>query len=196
MAILDGKPVIEHVLERARSIRASHNYNVETIVVVPDTDESEPIIAHADKMGISNFCGDELNVLKRYYDCAIYFGFDYVVRVTGDCPFIDPKVGSEVLQLLLWRKLDYVSNTYPKRTYPKGLDVEAFTMDALEAAHKMATDPYDREHVTPWLKRTKEVRKACVQQKEDKSELNYCVDYPEDIERLEKEIKGQELNVK
>ena len=191
MALLAGRPVIEHVLERARNIRANKDYDTETIVAVPDTPDSEAIIAHADKMGISNFCGDELNVLKRYYDCACFFKFDYIVRVTGDCPFIDPRVGSEVLQLLLWRKLDYVSNIFPKRTYPKGLDVEAFTMDCLEAAYKMADAPYFQEHVTPWMQSTKEIKRANVQQKENMCHLNYCVDYPEDISRLEKILKEQ-----
>lgn len=191
MALLAGKPVIEHVLERARNIRANKQYDIETIVAVPDTDESEPIIAHADKMGISNFCGDEHDVLRRYYDCALFFGFDYIVRITGDCPFIDPKVSSEVLQLLLWRKLDYSSNIFPKRTYPKGLDTEAFTLDCLEAAYKMGDAPYFKEHVTPWMQSTIGLKRAVVQQKDNMAHLNYCVDYPEDIPRLEKILKDQ-----
>ncbi len=191
-----GRPVIEHVLERARNIRTKGNYDVETIVAVPDTPDSESILVHADRMGISNFCGDEFNVLKRYYDCAVFFKFDYIVRVTADCPFINPKVGSEVLQLLLWRKLDYCSNIYPKRTYPQGLDIEAFTVDCLEAAYKLTNFPYDKEHVTSWMQSTKEVRKACVRQRDDVSYLNYCVDNPGDIQRLETILKEQEaLNV-
>jgi len=191
MVLLKDRPVIEWVLERARHIRVSKNFNIETIVAVPDTDESEPIIAHADKMGISNFCGSELNVLKRYYDAAVFFRFDYIVRITGDCPFIDPRVCSEVLQLLIWRKLDYTSNIYPRRTYAKGLDCESFTFDCLEAAYKLADTIGDWEHVTPWMQRTKEVRKGNIQQREDRSKENWCVDYPEDIQRLEKELKEQ-----
>ena len=191
MALLDGKPLIEHVLERARHIRANKQYDTEIIVAVPDTPESEPIIAHADKMGISNFCGSELDVLRRYYDCAAFFHFDYIVRITGDCPFIDPRVCSEVLQLLIWRKLDYSSNIFPKRSYPKGLDCEAFTMDCLEAAHKITDAPYFREHVTLWMQSTKEIKRACVQQRDNQGHLNYCVDYPEDIPRLELILKEQ-----
>jgi len=124
----------------------------------------------------------------------MFFGFNYIVRITGDCPFVDPRVCSEVLQLLLWRRLDYSSNVYPKRSYPMGLDCEAFTMDTLEAAHKLSFAPYDKEHVTSWMQETKEVKKANVQQKEDKSYLNYCVDRVEDIARLEKILKEQEAD--
>ena len=189
MALLAGKPVLEWVIERAKNIRAGKKHDIEVIIAVPDTPESEPMLKLAETLGVSNFCGNELNVLNRYYRAAIFFGFEYIVRITGDCPFIDPKVSSEVLQLLLWRKLDYCSNVWPTRTYPKGLDCEAFTMDTLEAAHNLSGVIGDWEHVTPWMQRTKEVLKANVCQKEDVSTKNWCVDYPEDIARLEQEMK-------
>lgn len=185
MALLNGKPVIQWCMERAKRI---HN-NAQVVLSVPDTDESQPMVDLAAKIGVDNFCGDELDVLKRLYDTARFFHFDIVMRITGDCPFIDPKVCSEVLSLLVWRRLDYCSNVFPTRTYPVGLDCEAFTMDCLEAAHQMADKPEEREHVTIWMQNTKEINKACVAQKVDVSHKNYCVDYPEDIDRLEKEIK-------
>ena len=189
MALLNGKPVLQWVLERCRLIQGRKNDQMCYILAVPDTDASEPMLELANQLGWDNFCGSELNVLRRYYEAAVFFKLDYIIRVTGDCPFIDPVVCTEVINLLVWRKLDYVSNIFPKRTYPKGLDCEAFTMDALEAAYKLSDLLGDHEHVTPWLQRTKDVIKGSVEQKEDKSNLNWCVDFPEDIERLEKEIK-------
>jgi len=145
----------------------------------------------ADQLQVGNFLGSEEDVLERYYNCAVFFGFDYIMRVTGDCPFIDPVVCSEVFQLLTWRKLDYTSNIFPKRTYPKGLDCEAFTFDCLEAAHTLADSPYDREHVTPWMQRSDILQRGLVQQQVNNSEKNWCVDVPEDIARLERDIQDR-----
>ncbi len=188
MAILLKKPVIQWVLERVKLVRGPKRAKILYILAVPDEPESEPMLEIADKLKVDNFCGSELNVLKRYYDAARYFELDFVVRITGDCPFIDPVVCSEVIQLLVWRKLDYASNVYPTRSYPKGLDCEAFTMDALEASYKMADQLNDYEHVTAWLQRTNEIKKGLVKQAVDMSHKNWCIDYPEDIKRLEDEI--------
>lgn len=189
MALLLGKPVLMRVLERVKTIPGT-----KTILAVPDTDASEPMLELADYMDVDNFCGSELNVLQRYLGAARYFKFEYIVRITADCPFIDPRVCKECIDLLLFRKLDYCSNIYPNRTFPQGLDCEVFTYDCLDAAHQLASGPYDLEHVTPWMQRTEGIRRACLEQKIDMSHLNYCVDVPEDIERLEN--LAQQGNVK
>lgn len=213
LALLAGKPVIQHVVERAKLIRGPIKIKkpVKVIVAVPDTPESEPLLnLVTDKLGVDNFCGPEHNVLERYMGAANFFKLDIIMRVTGDCPLIDPKVCSEVLQLLLWRKVDYASNVYPERTFPKGLDCEVFTYDALEVAYvvnkhnfnSLATHQtleleqlrYDQEHVTPFMQRITDFQKALVKKVDnglfdDQSKLNYCVDYPEDIKRLEKIIR-------
>lgn len=181
MALLLGKPVLMRVLERVKTIP-----DAKVILAAPDTDASEPMLELADKMGVDNFCGSELNVLSRFFGCARFFKFEYIVRITADCPFIDPRVCKECIDLLLFRKLDYCSNIFPNRTYPQGLDCEVFTFDCLDAAKQMAAGPYDLEHVTPWMQRTEGIRRAVVEQKIDMSSQNWCVDYPEDIERLEK----------
>jgi spore coat polysaccharide biosynthesis protein SpsF len=190
LALIHGKPVIQWCMERAKKIRISQKEEDKPTVVlaVPDTPESEPMLELADTLKVENFCGSELNVLSRYYNAACFFGFNYIIRLTGDCPFIDPRICSEVIQLLIWRKLDYCSNCFPEKTYPKGLDCEAFTFDALEAAY-LCAETYDLEHVTPWLQRTEGIKRGQIKQKIDFSHKNWCVDEPEDIERLEKEIK-------
>lgn len=187
MEKLWNKPVLQHVIEKAKLIRGEKKQKCLVVVAVPDDPLSEPMIELADKMEVGNFLGSELNVLDRYYRCAQFFNFDVMVRLTADCPLLNPAVSSEVLQLLLWRKLDYVSNCYPIRTFPKGLDTEAFTFDCLEAAWTLAETDYDKEHVTSWMAREEELRKACIQQKVDVSYKNWAIDYKEDIERLENE---------
>lgn len=211
LALLDGKHVIEHVVNRAKLIRAPARIKkpIKVIVAVPDTQESEPLLHAVNRLGVHNFCGPENNVLERYMGAANFFKLDIIMRITGDCPLIDPKVCSEVLQLLMWRKLDYASNIFPDRTFPKGLDCEAFTYDALEVAYVVnkqrmrAIEPhetelltrlqYEQEHVTPYMQETDNWKRALVRRVEknlfdDQSNLNYCVDYPEDIKRLEEII--------
>ena len=94
------------------------------------------------------FIGDEEDVLKRYYDCANFFDADIIVRITADCPLIDPKI------------IDYAIDYYNDNDYPyvyfapvDGLDVEVFSFELLKEAHENATTKEDREHVTPYMKR-------------------------------------------
>ena len=196
MALLMGKPVLQWVLERVSLVRGPKNaHPIQVVLAVPDDPLSEPMLELADSMNIGNFLGSETNVLERFYQCAVFFNFDYIMRITADCPFIDPVVCSQVYQLLTWRKLDYTSNVYPKRTHPKGLDCEAFSFDCLEAAYKLAEDDYDKEHVTPWMQRSEIIQKGNVAQQINNSEKNWCIDNPWDIQRLEEEIKSKDIKL-
>ena len=189
LAQLAGKSVLERVLERCAQIPF-----VDTVICAfPAADESIPIYQLCNSLGVACASGSEDDVLARYYDAATMYGVDTIVRVTGDCPFLDPIVAGEVLALLKAENLDYCSNVYPKRTYPKGFDVEVFTYDCLEAAHLMSKAPHYREHVTIWMQKRRGVRRANVVQKTNRSGLNFCVDYPDDIERLEKLLAKAEL---
>lgn len=186
---LAGTPVLTRVLERAALVPF-----VDTVICAfPAAEESVPIYQLCNSMGIACASGSEDDVLARYYDAATMYGVDTIIRITADCPFFDPIVAGEVLALLKTGNLDYCSNVYPKRTYPKGFDVEAFTFDCLEAAHVMAKAPHYREHVTPFMQKHRGIRRANVRQKINRSGLNFCVDYPADIERLEKLLEKAEL---
>ena len=186
---LAGKPVLERVLERCAMVPF-----VDTVICAfPASDESIPIYQLCNSLGVACASGSEDDVLGRVYDAATMYGIDTIVRITGDSPFVDPVVAGEVLALLKAENLDYCSNVFPKRTYPKGFDVEAFTFDCLEAAYIKAKVPHYREHVTIWMQKTRGIRRANVQQKVNRSGINACVDYPEDIERLEKMLARAEL---
>jgi spore coat polysaccharide biosynthesis protein SpsF (cytidylyltransferase family) len=186
---LAGKPVLERVIERAKLVPF-----VDTVIVAfPAMDESIPIYQLCNSLGIACASGSEDDVLSRIYDAATMYGIDTIIRITGDCPFFDPIVAGEVLALLKAENLDYCSNVFPKRTYPKGFDVEAFSYDCLEAAHIKAKAPHYREHVCTWMQKTRGIRRANVQQKVDRSGLNLCVDVPGDVERLEKMLAKAEL---
>lgn len=186
---LAGKTVLERVIERCKLVPF-----VDMVVCAfPAADESIPIYELCNSLGVMCASGSENDVLGRLYDAATMYGLDTIVRITGDSPFVDPVVAGEVLALLKAENLDYCSNVFPKRTYPKGFDVEAFTYDCLEVAHIKASKSYDREHVTPIMQRTRGIRRANVRQRVDRSDLNFCVDEPSDIERLEKLVAKMRL---
>lgn len=181
-ATLAGAPVLQHVLERAKMIPGVGK----VICAFPDDEASKPIIRICRDTRVIAFSGSEHDVLERYFEAATEAKASMIMRVTGDCPFIDPGVCAQVLQLALFGELDYASNVFPSRSYPKGLDCEVFTFDCLEAAHLNAKSKYDREHVTPWMQKTDGIDRGTAVAKQPNPTLNLCVDYPEDIKRLEK----------
>jgi spore coat polysaccharide biosynthesis protein SpsF (cytidylyltransferase family) len=187
---LMGKPVLQHVLRRALAIPSVQK----VVCAFPDDEASEPILELCREMRVIAFAGDELDVLSRYYEAAKSCGATVIMRITADCPFIDPFLCELVLKLFEKENLDYCSNVHPHRTFPKGLDCEAFTFNCLEAAHSLAVDEYDREHVTPWMQRTPGLLVGNVTCKQDESDANYCIDYPGDIERLEAFVREKNAN--
>lgn len=147
MMELGGKPVLQHVIERAKSIGADS-----VIVAMPDSKSSDSMISLARRMLVGVHLGSEDDVLQRYYDAAKIASAAFIVRITGDCPMLDPEVCRRVIDARKHRGTEYASNVLP-RSFPKGLDCEVFTFQALELAVKKAENDYDREHVTPWMVR-------------------------------------------
>ena len=147
MLSLGGEPAIRHVLRRCQAIQG-----VDMVVcAVPDDGRSAPIKREALALGVRVVMGSENDVLSRYHQAAVSVKADIIMRVTGDCPLIDPEICGRVLASM-GNGIEYVSNVDP-RGWPQGLDCEVFTFDALDRAHKEADDPYDREHVTPFMRR-------------------------------------------
>nr|NIN65969.1 acylneuraminate cytidylyltransferase [Anaerolineae bacterium]NIN96152.1 acylneuraminate cytidylyltransferase [Anaerolineae bacterium] len=141
---LVGLPLLARVVRRtARASRPD-----EVVVAIPEasTDDSLARLCHA--YGWPCFRGSEDDVLDRYYRAATEYGAESVVRITSDCPLVDPGIVDQVVDLFLQGEWDYVSNTLAPRTYPRGLDVEVFTFDALRLAWKEDSNPAWREHVT------------------------------------------------
>lgn len=177
MADLSGKPVLQHVLERCLKVKADR-----VILAVPDEPESGPMLKLAEKLGCNTFAGSETDVLWRYAEAADEYGVEVILRVTADCPLLNPDLCRQVLDACEG-PYDYISNMYPIRTFPKGWDCEAFTWQSLIIADMEALSPYDREHVTPWMQRQKWARDG-ITQEQDQSNLNYCIDYPEDLAKV------------
>ena len=146
MLSLGGEPVIKHVLKACGKIPG-----IDRVICAIPVTKSEPIAREAQKMGVTVVKGSELDVLGRYRKAALLANADIIMRVTGDCPLINPDICGRVLNLME-DGVDYASNVMP-RGFPQGYDCEVFTMDALDRAHREADDPYDREHTTPWMQR-------------------------------------------
>ena len=146
MQELAGRTVLHHVLERCRAIPGADV----VVCAMPDEAQSAPLEAVARESGAVTFRGSEKDVLARYLGAARSMKADIVMRVTSDCPLIDPQVCGEVLSLRVREGADYAANNTP-RSYPHGLDCEAFTTAALAEADASTREAYDHEHVTPWL---------------------------------------------
>jgi len=176
-----GKPVLWHVVTRLNGSEL-----IEKVVVATTTNETDiPIIRFCDEMGIGVYAGSEENVLDRYYKAASHFSATVIVRMTADCPLIDPKIVDRVIQHYLENKdkFDYVSTNHPT-TFPDGLDTEAFSFEALEKAWKNAKKQYEREHVTPYIwDQPEKFRIGNVENDEDLSATErWTLDYEEDLE--------------
>jgi spore coat polysaccharide biosynthesis protein SpsF len=180
-----GKPLLELQIERLKRIP-----QINRIIVATSTKEEEKPIVNLVKSlkGVDLFKGSEKNVLDRFYRAASFFKLDVILRLTSDCPIIDPQVVHKVLTKFLTssEKIDYASNVFP-RTYPRGLDTEVFSFRALEFAHREATLESEREHVTPfiWSNPVRFPREN-VYNAEDLSHFRWTVDTPEDFELIER----------
>ena len=175
MMELGGVPVLAQVVARARVAPG-----VDAVcVATPITSQDDPLAALAETLGAEVARGSETDVLSRYALAAEVTGADRIVRITADCPFLDPRVAGRVLALLD-TGADYASNVAP-RSWPKGLDVEAFTRHALVRAHEAAVDPYDREHVTPWMRAELNCANAALPS-DARAGWRWTLDHPEDLE--------------
>ncbi len=175
-----GKPLLEYQIERLRQVRLAD----ELVIATTTNDTDQPIVELCERLGVAYYRGSEEDVLSRYYEAATKFGADVVVRVTSDCPLIDPGVMDEVISLYINNqgKYDYVSNTL-ERTYPRGLDTEVFSMTALGKAYKEARKQPEREHVTLLMyRRPKQFQLANFRSSVDYSHHRWTVDTPEDFE--------------
>jgi glutamate-1-semialdehyde 2,1-aminomutase len=177
MKAIGGVPMIELLL--ARLSRAKE---VDQIVVATSVDKkNEPLASYVQKLGYLCVRGSEDDVLQRYLDAAHASNADVVVRVTGDCPLIDPEIVNDVIARFKNLDVDYVSNISPP-TYPDGLDTEVFTLGALKRAALESQDPFDHEHVTLYLRRPGLFKIAGITHAEDLSGLRWTVDEPADFE--------------
>lgn len=180
LADVAGAPMILRQIERLRRARRVSRLIVATSVR-PDDDRLAETLADA---GVEVVRGDLDDVLSRFIAALDAAGDEAAaVRLTADCPLADPTVIDDTIALFESSGADYVSNTGDTRSFPKGLDVEVFKTAVLRQAHAETTDPYDREHVTPFIyRRPQRYRLATLTQDRDEGEVRWTVDRPDDLD--------------
>jgi len=175
-----GEPMLGHVVGRAKLITGVN----EVIIATTQNPADAAILHFAERNGLRVHRGSENDVLDRFYETAKRFGVSVIVRVTPDCPLLDPKISGLVLDTFFRADgvLDYVSNTEP-RTFPDGLDTEVFSFSALERAWREAKLPSEREHVTPYIwKNPDKFRIDHLSHNRDLSAMRWTVDEPPDLD--------------
>jgi len=190
LADIDGRPALEGMLSRVRrAVRAGHIVVATTVNAADD-----PVARLCEELGVIVHRGDEMDVLSRYIEAATAVDADIIVRLTGDCPMIDPDIIDQALQIYLEDSFDYVSNGI-QRTYPDGLDVEVFSRHSLEVAGREATHPFLREHVTPFIRGTcpqygaGDFRIGHCKFEADLSHIRWTLDTGKDLERIRRLVK-------
>ncbi len=176
-----GIPMIELLLARLSLAQELNQVIVATTVDVRD----QPLVAHVQKLGFACELGSESDVLDRFVKAAKKHQADVVVRITGDCPLVDPALVDEVVRRFKAAGVDYFSNISPA-TYPDGLDIEVFRFEALQRASGETSAPYDHEHVTPYLRESGRFSTASMRHGDDLSAMRWTVDELADFAVVEK----------
>ncbi|MBI4959110.1 MAG: glycosyltransferase family protein [Desulfovibrio sp.] len=179
-----GRPMLDWCLARVERVRGLEAVVTATTILPVDN----AIVDHCQARGRFVLRGAVDDLLDRYMDAARSFEADAVVRVTSDCPLIDPEVIEEVLSLFLRNQPDvhYASNVHPLRTFPRGMDVEVIRRDALERAWREDSRITWREHVTPYIQRNSDMFNVrCLKRVSECPQYRLTVDTIEDFELIE-----------
>ena len=180
LASIEGRSMLARVVERLRLCRT-----IDSIVIAaPEGPENEPLAEEARRLETPVWRGSQQDVLARYIGAAEAHDIDPVVRITADCPLLDPflvdRIVGEYLRLRP-QGVDLVCNTWPRR-WPRGLDTEVLARSALERAHAVENDPAVREHVTLAIyQRTPPFRVAGLESERDLSGHRWTVDTQDDL---------------
>ena len=182
MRLVDGRPLMGYLIERLSRVELADD-----IVIATTTNaEDDPIVEFCEEKGVRYYRGSEHDVLARYYEAAQICHADVIVRVTSDCPLIDPAVIDQALSKYIhhYPRFEFLSNTI-QRTYPRGMDVEIFSWESLEQAYHKATEEEEREHVTLYIyQNLKEEKIGMLQYPKNESSYRWTVDTQEDFELI------------
>lgn len=177
---VNDRPLLAYQLDRI-----SKSKKLDRVVVATSTLDGDDVIESFCKdYGVECYRGSEDDVMSRYYECAKQYNPNAVVRITADCPLIDPEIIDKVVQQFEDNNVDYCGNTVPPETskFPDGSDIEVFSMQALEKASTEVKDKHRREHVTFQFWQDINYTSSQYSQEKDWSKYRITVDYPEDFE--------------
>ncbi len=185
MMEINSKPLLHYTLNQIRYSKLVKKIIVAT-TNLPEDDIIEKFVLNEK---INCFRGNSKNVLDRYYQCAKNNSLSSILRITADCPLIDPNLIDKVIRKFETGEFDYVSNAFP-RTFPYGTEVEIFSFNSLKRSWEKAIKPSEKEHVTPYIKNHPEIFKiGNVQNDIDISDYRWTVDRIEDFELVKQILK-------
>ena len=185
----NGIPLLYHVINQLR-----HCSKVKNLVIATTTNqEDDEIEKFADNNSVNVFRGKEKDVLDRYFQCAKKYSFSTIVRITADCPLIDPQIVDKVIEQFFSENYDFATNTLT-RTFPIGTDVEVFSFSALNNAWENAQLPSEREHVTPYFHNKENFKIINVENDKNISNLRLTVDRIEDFELIKQILNNISIN--
>lgn len=177
MQDLGGDTVLARVVRRLRRATLLGEIIVATTLHTAD----DVILEECRRLGVQIFRGSEDDVLDRYHRAAEWAKAEIVVRITSDCPLIDPEISDATVQRFLDQRADYASNVI-QRTYPRGLDTEVMTQQSLARAWREARQPYERAHVTPYIyEHPSHFKIVSATEDTDYSCHRWTLDTPEDL---------------
>jgi spore coat polysaccharide biosynthesis protein SpsF len=187
-----GRPMLAQQLRRIKRCAL-----VDAICVATTTNAAdEPLVSLAHQEQVDCYRGSEQDVLSRFVGAAQATSAEVIVRVTGDCPLIDPNIVDQVIRELITAssECDYASNVL-HRTFPRGLDVEALFLDTLLRVDRLASSPTAREHVTTFIyaERPDLFLMRSVRDREDNSALRWTVDTAADLSLIRALYHGMDL---
>lgn len=177
MKPINGIPMIGVLLKRLSQSRTIN----EIVVATSMDDRNIPLVEYVTALGYECFQGSEDNVLERFLYAAEASKADTIIRITGDCPLVDPLLVDEAVKHFRESSVDYYTNCAPA-TFPDGLDIEVFSYDALRKSSQLTDSPYDREHVTPFLRESGQFKAGSFSNTEDLSSWRWTVDEAADLE--------------
>ena len=184
-----GKPLLYYVINQLRYCSKIKNL----VIATTTNQEDDEIEKFANNNSVNVFRGKEKDVLDRYFQCAKKYSFSTIVRITADCPLIDPQIVDKVIEQFFSGNYDFATNTLT-RTFPIGTDVEVFSFSALNRAWENAQLPSEREHVTPYLRNKENYKIINVENDKNISNLRLTVDRIEDVELIKQILNNISIN--
>ena len=184
-----GKPLLYYVINQLRYCSKIKNL----VIATTTNQEDDEIEKFANNNSVNVFRGKEKDVLDRYFQCAKKYSFSTIVRITADCPLIDPQIVDKVIEQFFSGNYDFATNTLT-RTFPIGTDVEVFSFSALNKAWENAQLPSEREHVTPYFHNKENFKIINVENDKNISNLRLTVDRIEDFELIKQILNNISIN--
>ena len=176
------KKINDHTVIEIIINRLSQSSKLDEIIIATSDDpKNDKLERHIQKLGYPCERGSENDVLSRFYCVADKYDVDIIVRITGDCPFIDSSIVDHAISKFISEESHYVSNVNPP-SYPDGLDVEVFDFNSLRDANNQSIDVFEREHVTPFMRKDKNFINSNLSYQDDLSHMRWTLDEKEDFE--------------